>query len=83
MSGKRALVTGVGPSTGLAIVQRLVKGGYQVGMLARNEERLRGFESIQPGTRAFVVDVTDTAWFAETLHLRASQRPRWAEKCAR
>jgi NADP-dependent 3-hydroxy acid dehydrogenase YdfG len=60
MSAKRALVTGVGPGTGVAIVQRLVKGGYEVAMIARNADRLRKFEEQVPGARAFVADVTDT-----------------------
>jgi NAD(P)-dependent dehydrogenase (short-subunit alcohol dehydrogenase family) len=60
MNAKRALVTGVGPGTGVAIVQRLVKGGYEVAMIARNAERLRKFEEQIPGARAFAADVTDT-----------------------
>jgi NAD(P)-dependent dehydrogenase (short-subunit alcohol dehydrogenase family) len=67
MSGKRALVTGVGPGTGAAIVRRLAAGGYEVAMLARNEERLRGFEAEIAGSRAFPVDVTDGAAFAAAL----------------
>jgi len=67
VSAKRALVTGVGPGTGLATVRRLAEGGYEVAMLARNEERLRGFEAAIPGTRAFAVDVTDTERFLATL----------------
>ena len=37
---KTCLITGVGPGTGRAIVNRFVEGGYRVAMLARNEERL-------------------------------------------
>lgn len=61
MSGKPALVTGVGPGTGLSTVRRLVAGGYRVAMIARNEARLRGFEAEIDGSRAYVADVTDTA----------------------
>ncbi|MFB9268353.1 SDR family NAD(P)-dependent oxidoreductase [Bradyrhizobium erythrophlei] len=61
MTRKLALVSGVGPGTGLAIVQRLSKGGYDVAMLARNAERLRGIEQQVANSRAFTVDVTDTA----------------------
>jgi NAD(P)-dependent dehydrogenase (short-subunit alcohol dehydrogenase family) len=61
MSAKRALVTGVGPGTGLATVRRLVAGGYDVAMIARNEARLRDFESQTPGTHAFAADVSDPA----------------------
>jgi NAD(P)-dependent dehydrogenase (short-subunit alcohol dehydrogenase family) len=67
MSGKRALVTGVGPGTGTAIVRRFVEGGYDVAMVARNGERLRRLEAEIGYTRAFPVDVTDTARFDEAL----------------
>ena len=67
MSTKLALVTGVGPGTGASIVRRFAKSGYYVAMIARNEQRLRKFESEIDGTKAFPVDVTDTARFAETL----------------
>ena len=39
-----AVVTGVGPGTGSAIVRRLATGGYTVAMLARNRERLASLE---------------------------------------
>ncbi|KJK21452.1 short-chain dehydrogenase [Burkholderiaceae bacterium 16] len=67
MSAKRALVTGVGPGTGLSVVRRLVEGGYEVAMIARNAERLQQIEAQLPGTRAFPVDVTDTPRLLATL----------------
>jgi NAD(P)-dependent dehydrogenase (short-subunit alcohol dehydrogenase family) len=67
MSRKRALVTGVGPGTGTAIVRRFVEGGYDVAMVARNEERLRRLEADIGHTQAFPVDVTDTARFDAAL----------------
>lgn len=67
MSRKLALVTGVGPGTGLSVVKRFVAGGYDVAMIARNGERLRGFEAQIPGTRAFICDVANGAEFATTL----------------
>jgi NAD(P)-dependent dehydrogenase (short-subunit alcohol dehydrogenase family) len=67
MSRKRALVTGVGPGTGTSIVRRFVEGGYDVAMIARNEERLRELGAKIGHTQAFPVDVTDTARFDETL----------------
>jgi NAD(P)-dependent dehydrogenase (short-subunit alcohol dehydrogenase family) len=67
MSRKLALVTGVGPGTGLSVVKRFVAGGYDVAMIARNAERLRGFEAEIPGTRAFICDVAKGAEFAATL----------------
>ena len=67
MSRKRALVTGVGPGTGTSIVRRVVVGGYDVAMIAWNEERLRELGAKIGHTQAFPVDVTDTARFDETL----------------
>ncbi|SDT23333.1 SDR family NAD(P)-dependent oxidoreductase [Bradyrhizobium canariense] len=67
MTGKRALVTGVGPGTGTSIVRRFVEGGYDVAMIARNEERLRQLEAKIGHTQAFPVDVADTARFDQTL----------------
>src|SRR5215467_14658132 len=61
MSRPLALVTGVGPGTGSAIARRLSAGGYDVAMLARNGERLAGFESEIANARAFACDVTDEA----------------------
>ncbi|MBN3789186.1 SDR family NAD(P)-dependent oxidoreductase [Burkholderia sp. Ac-20353] len=67
MSKKRLLITGVGPGTGSAIVRRFVEGGYDVAMIARNEERLRKIESEVAGTKGFPVDVIDTPRFQSTL----------------
>ena len=54
-----ALVSGVGPGTGKAIVQRFANGGYRVAMLARNRQRLDAFEKEIPNTVGFVCDVAD------------------------
>ena len=54
-----ALVSGVGPGTGRAIVQRFANGGYRVAMLARNRERLGALEKEIPGTMSIVCDVAD------------------------
>jgi len=67
MSRKLALVTGVGPGTGLSVVKRFVAGGYDVAMVARNEERLREVEKQIPGTRTFVCDVANGAEFGAAL----------------
>ena len=37
---KVCLITGVGPGTGTALVERFVQGGYRVAMMARSAERL-------------------------------------------
>jgi len=67
MSRKRALVTGVGPGTGTSVVRRFAEGGYDVAMIARNEQRLGKLASEIGHTKAFPVDVTDAARFDETL----------------
>jgi NAD(P)-dependent dehydrogenase (short-subunit alcohol dehydrogenase family) len=64
---KRALVTGVGPGTGTSIVRRFAEGGYDVAMIARNEERLGQLETDIGHAKAFPVDVTDIARFEQTL----------------
>jgi NAD(P)-dependent dehydrogenase (short-subunit alcohol dehydrogenase family) len=60
------LITGVGPGTGRALVERFAKG-YRVAMLARDAERLAGFESTVPGAKAYPCDVTDTAKLVATV----------------
>jgi NAD(P)-dependent dehydrogenase (short-subunit alcohol dehydrogenase family) len=67
MSGKRALVTGVGPGTGIATVRRFAAGGYSVAMVARDADRLRAIETEIPDSRAFIADVGNELQFAETL----------------
>lgn len=64
---KLALVTGVGPGTGSAIVHRLVREGFQVAMLARNVERLDSLARELPGTHAFPTDVADEHQLNQTL----------------
>ena len=54
------LVTGVGPGTGKAIVERFVEGGYRVAMLARTEARLQGIAAQRPEAHPFPCDVTET-----------------------
>jgi NADP-dependent 3-hydroxy acid dehydrogenase YdfG len=56
-----ALITGVGPGTGAALVRRFAAGGYQVAMLARNAERIAVLEAEVGDAHAFPVDVTDPA----------------------
>src|SRR3954447_8408707 len=62
-----ALVTGVGPGTGSAIVKRFAQGPYEVAMIARSGERLRELAHDVPGTHAFAADVTDTHQMGEVL----------------
>jgi short-subunit dehydrogenase len=67
MSRKRALVTGVGPGTGTAVVRRFAEGGYDVAMIARSEERLLQLAREIGHAKAYPADVTDTACFDRTL----------------
>lgn len=53
------LVTGVGPGTGKAIVERFAASGYAVAMLARSTHRLNDIARTTPNTHPFVCDVTD------------------------
>ena len=62
-----AVVTGVGPGTGSAIVRRLTAGGYDVAMLARDRDRLTSFESAIPHAKAYACDVTDEAQLDASL----------------
>ena len=62
-----ALVTGVGPGTGAAIVRRFAQGGYQVAMLARNQARLQALAGEISGSRAYACDVTDQARLDATV----------------
>jgi short-subunit dehydrogenase len=53
-----AVVTGVGPGTGAALVRRFSNGGYRVAMLARNRDRLDKLEREVANAHAYVCDVT-------------------------
>ncbi|HEX7930300.1 MAG TPA: SDR family NAD(P)-dependent oxidoreductase [Sphingomicrobium sp.] len=54
-----ALITGVGPGTGSALVRRFAAGGYRVAMLARDADRLAALQSEVPDSIAVPCDVTD------------------------
>jgi len=66
MADDVCLITGVGPGTGRALVERFAQG-YRVAMLARNAERLAGIASAVPGATAYPCDVTDTESLADTV----------------
>ena len=61
------LVTGVGPGTGKAIVERFAGAGYVVAMLARTEQRLIEIQQTLPNTHAFVCDVANQVELTDTL----------------
>lgn len=67
MSRPLALVTGVGPGTGSAIVRRLAAGGYSVAMLARDAERLASLEREVAESKAYPCDVTDIEQLDRTV----------------
>jgi NAD(P)-dependent dehydrogenase (short-subunit alcohol dehydrogenase family) len=62
-----ALVTGVGPGTGAAMVRRFARGGYVVAMLARTRERLISLEKEIEHARGYPCDVTDEAQVDATI----------------
>lgn len=65
---KIAVVTGVGPGTGQAMVRRLVEKGFRVAMLARNTERLEEVQKELPGAFAYPVDVSDSSALLKVLN---------------
>jgi short-subunit dehydrogenase len=67
MSNPIAVVTGVGPGTGAAIVRRFAHGGYSVAMLARNRDRLIQLESVIANAHAYPCDVTNEAQIDSTI----------------
>ena len=56
-----ALITGVGPGTGTALVRRFIADGYQVAMVARNEDRLAALAAEMPDAKSYPCDVSDEA----------------------
>lgn len=59
MNKELAVVTGVGPGTGRAIVERFAQAGYRVAMIARDKNRLAEIQQATVNTQAFPCDVTD------------------------
>jgi short-subunit dehydrogenase len=62
-----AVITGVGPGTGSALVRRFDAGGYRVAMLARTADRLADLAREAPGAFAVPCDVTDGDRLGEAL----------------
>jgi NAD(P)-dependent dehydrogenase (short-subunit alcohol dehydrogenase family) len=62
-----AIVTGVGPGTGSAIVRRFAGGGFRVIALARSPDRIRALEQELPDTHAMICDVANESQVAETV----------------
>ncbi len=68
-----AVITGVGPGTGAALVHRFSAGGYRVAMLARGVDRLQALEAELPDVLAVPCDVADPDQLAQALARIASQ----------
>jgi NAD(P)-dependent dehydrogenase (short-subunit alcohol dehydrogenase family) len=62
-----AIVTGVGPGTGSALVRRFASGGFQVAMLARNHSRLNALAAEVSDSIAVPCDVADQAALQDAL----------------
>ena len=69
MTDKKAvcLITGVGPGTGSALVERFIEGGYVVAMLARTEERLKALSDRHEDAHVFVCDVAEATQIASVV----------------
>jgi NAD(P)-dependent dehydrogenase (short-subunit alcohol dehydrogenase family) len=62
-----AIVTGVGPGTGSAIVRRFAGGGFRVIALARSPDRIRALEQELPDTHAVICDVSIASQVADAI----------------
>lgn len=67
MSKPTALITGVGDGTGASLARRFARGGYQVAMLARNQERLVSLEQEIPDSKAYVCDIANLDGLVTTV----------------
>lgn len=54
------VIAGVGPGNGLALCHRFLDGGYQVAILARDLERLKGYAAADANIHPFACDFTNT-----------------------
>jgi NAD(P)-dependent dehydrogenase (short-subunit alcohol dehydrogenase family) len=62
-----ALITGVGPGTGAALVRRFAAGGYRIAMLARNADRLERLAGQVENAHAFGCDVENESEIDATV----------------
>jgi short-subunit dehydrogenase len=58
MTKPTCAVVGVGPGNGAAFARKFASEGYDVALLARNQDYLRELEGQISGSKAFVYDVT-------------------------
>jgi NAD(P)-dependent dehydrogenase (short-subunit alcohol dehydrogenase family) len=62
-----AIVTGVGPGTGSAIVRRFAGGGFRVHALARSPDLIRVLERELQDTHAVICDVSSESQVAKAV----------------
>lgn len=62
-----AIVTGVGPGTGSAVVRRFAASGYRVAMLARDKARLDALGAEIPSAVSMACDVSNSTALKQTL----------------
>jgi NAD(P)-dependent dehydrogenase (short-subunit alcohol dehydrogenase family) len=62
-----AIVTGVGPGTGSAIVRRFAAEGFRVIALARSPDRIRALEAELTDTHAMICDVSSESQVRDAI----------------
>ena len=67
------IITGVGDGTGAALARRFARGGYQVAMLAHNQERLEALQREIDDARAYECDISDLDALSEVVDLIRSE----------
>ena len=67
MANKVCVITGVGPGTGTALVERFIEGGYDVAMIARSQDRLVALSEQHEKAHAYPCDVLETDRLQDTL----------------
>lgn len=65
-SNRTAIVTGVGPGTGSALVARFAAAGYRVAMIARSAEIMGRLSETHEGARGYRCNVRDADSLLET-----------------
>lgn len=69
-------IVGAGPGNGAAFARKFASEGYDVALLARNQEYLKELEGQNPGSRAFIYDVTAVDKAGEVFdRIRAEMGP--------
>lgn len=75
-----AIVAGVGPGTGSAIVRRFAAEGFRVVALARAPERIPALEHELPDTHGVICDVSSRGGVADVV---VDVRKRYGAACVR